>query len=73
MTSSLEGISLCPESAVCIGALKDSLDKGHVDPDETIVIFNTAAVQKYVEAMQSDIPTLDHTQPIDWSTLTAPS
>ena len=69
LASSQEGISLCPESAVCIGALKDSLDQGHIDPDETIVIFNTGALQKYVEVMQSDLPTLDHTQPIDWLTL----
>ncbi|MCH8822529.1 MAG: threonine synthase [Planctomycetes bacterium] len=67
LASSLEGISLCPESAVCIGALKESLTKENIDPEETIVIFNTGAVQKYVEVMQTDIPTLDHTKPIDWS------
>lgn len=69
LASSLEGISLCPESAVCIGALEESLDKSHIDPNETIVIFNTGAVQKYVEVMQTELQTLNHTQPIDWSSL----
>lgn len=73
LASSLEGISLCPESAVCIGALIESLAKGNIDPDETIVIFNTGAVQKYVEVMQTDIPTLDHTQPIDWTKVAVPT
>jgi threonine synthase len=44
-----EGISICPETAVCVGALEDALRRGFVREDERIVVFNTGAVQKYVE------------------------
>ncbi len=65
----LEGISLCPESAACIGVLQRALAEGEIKPNETIVIFNTGAAQKYVEVMKTDLPRIDHTQPIDWSAL----
>jgi threonine synthase len=61
-----EGISLCPESAVCLGVLERALAEGEIGRDETIVIFNTAAAQKYVEAMEVELPVIDHTKPIDW-------
>ena len=35
-------------------------------PDERVVIFNTGAAQKYVEAITSPLPKIDITQPIDW-------
>jgi threonine synthase len=61
-----EGISLCPETAVCLGVLERALAEGEIGRDETIVIFNTGAAQKYVEAMEVDLPVLDHARPIDW-------
>ncbi len=65
----LEGIALCPETAACLGVLETALTTAEISPDENIVIFNTGAVQKYIEAMQVEIPTLDHTKPIEWETL----
>ena len=65
----LEGISLCPESAACIGVLQRALAEGEIKPNETIVIFNTGAAQKYVEVMKVDLPMIDHTKPIDWTAL----
>ncbi|MHC4896057.1 MAG: threonine synthase [Planctomycetota bacterium] len=64
----LEGIALCPESAACVGALATALEKGHVDPDEQAVIFNTGAAQKYVEVLAADVPCLDPGC-IDWSAI----
>lgn len=64
-----EGIGLCPESAVCVGVLERALAEGEIGRDETIVLFNTAAAQKYVEAIEIDLPVLDHTGPIDWEAL----
>jgi len=64
-----EGIGLCPESAVCVGVLERALAEGEIGRDETIVLFNTAAAQKYVEAIEIDLPVLDHTSPIDWKAL----
>lgn len=52
----LEGIALCPEAAACVGALRQLVADGRVHPDERIVIFNTGAVQKYVEAMAVELP-----------------
>ena len=66
---SLEGISLCPESAACVGVLQRALTEGEIKPQESVVIFNTGAAQKYVEVMKTELPTIDHTIPIDWTAL----
>jgi threonine synthase len=63
---SLEGLSICPETAVCLGALESLLASGAVRADERIVIFNTGAAQKYPEAVAESLPLIDITQPIDW-------
>ncbi len=64
--ASLEGISLCPETAICLGALADSVAKGSVSKDERVVVFNTGAAQKYVEVLDTDIPRIDRAA-VDWS------
>ena len=69
--SELEGVSLCPEAAVCLGVLESALSEGHIGADETIVIYNTGAAQKYVEVIETDLPTIDHTRPIDWDAIGA--
>ncbi len=66
---SLEGISLCPESAACVGVLQHALSEGEIKPDESVVIFNTSAAQKYVEVMKTVLPRIDHTKPIDWTAM----
>src|SRR5437868_6061435 len=38
-----EGIALCPESAVCFGALELLLKRGVIKKTERILIFNTGA------------------------------
>jgi threonine synthase len=69
LASSSEGLALCPEAAVCLAALEVLLREGKIRHDERIVIFNTGAAQKYPEAVQEQLPTLDITQPIDWSSI----
>jgi threonine synthase len=64
---SLEGLSICPETAVCFGALEMLLARGEVKTHERIVVFNTGAAQKYPEAVHEDIPLLDIRRPMDWS------
>ncbi len=71
---SLEGIPICPEAAACVGALESLLEQGRIRKDERVVIFNTGAAQKYVEALQAGLPAggvprLDIRQPIDWDRL----
>ncbi len=65
-----EGISLCPESAACIGALERALIDGLVKRDEQIVVFNTGAAQKYLEVIDTPLPRIDHTR-IDWARIEA--
>lgn len=65
----LEGISICPESAACIGALERLAAAGWIKPDEHVVIYNTGAAQKYPEAMRVDLPRLDKDRPIDWHSM----
>jgi len=62
----LEGLSICPEAAVCLGALESLLARGDVRPDERIVVFNTGAAQKYPEAVCEVIPLIDIRQPVAW-------
>ncbi len=64
------GISMCPESGACVGALELLRESGWISASDQVVIFNTAALQKYPEAIASDIPTLDVRDPIDYSALT---
>jgi threonine synthase len=66
LASSLEGIPICPEAAACVGALETLTASGWIKPDERVVVFNTGAAQKYVEAIRCDLPRLDLKQPIDW-------
>jgi threonine synthase len=67
LASSLEGIPICPETAACIGALETLVTRGWIKREERVVIFNTGAAQKYVEAIRGDLPRLDIKQPLDWA------
>lgn len=70
MVTELEGISLCPEAAACVGALEESLGKGETGRGETVVIYNTGAVQKYVEVIETTLPRVDWKN-VDWSAIGA--
>ena len=69
LVASSEGIAICPETAACIGALEQLTSSGWIRPEERVVVFNTGAAQKYVEALACELPKLDITQPIDWDWL----
>ncbi len=45
-----EGIFCAPEGAACLPALKKMLAAGQVNADERVVLFNTGAGVKYLEA-----------------------
>ena len=47
----LEGLFVAPEGAACLPALRKLLERGEIDRDEQVVLFNTGAGIKYVEAM----------------------
>ena len=56
---SAEGISICPETAVCFDVLEKLLADGRVKPHEEVVVFNTGAAQKYIETLPPNLPTVD--------------
>ena len=66
--SSAEGIIICPETATCIGGLEKLIEKNQVSRDERVVIFNTAAGQKYFgKGDPLDVPSIDLSQATDWA------
>jgi threonine synthase len=71
LASSMEGIPICPEAAACVGALEELTSKGWIKPEEQVVVFNTGAAQKYVEAIRCELPRIDLKQTIDWNRIEA--
>jgi threonine synthase len=57
--ASLEGIAVCPETAVCLDCLEQLAAAGQVGPEEEVVVFNTGAAQKYPEAVPLQLPRLE--------------
>ncbi|HEY7329166.1 MAG TPA: threonine synthase [Gemmataceae bacterium] len=66
---SLEGISVCPETAVCFDCLEQLIAAGKVGTDEEVVVFNTGAAQKYPEIVSLNLPRLDKGRPVDYEAL----
>jgi threonine synthase len=65
----LEGVAICPETAVCLDCLERLAAAGQVRPDEEVVVFNTGAGQKYPEVVPLDLPRLDKDRPVDFDHL----
>ena len=70
--ASLEGIVICPETAVCFDCLHQLVRDGEVRPDEEVVVFNTGAGQKYPESVPLNLPHLDKNARIDYESLARP-
>lgn len=60
-----EGISLCPETGACLAALEQCVRDGTVKEDDSVVVFNTGAAQKYVEVIDTEIPRIDRHR-VNW-------
>lgn len=58
-SGSAEGISICPETAVCFDVLERLVLEGWVGKNEQVVVFNTGAAQKYIEALPPNLPRVD--------------
>ncbi len=69
LAARLEGIAVCPEAAACVGAMEMLTKDGWIQPNDRVVVFNTGAMQKYPEAMATDLQKLDKDKPIDWDQL----
>jgi threonine synthase len=68
---SLEGISICPETAVCLDCLESLVAAGQIGADEEVVVFNTGAAQKYPEVVPLKLPRLDKDRPLELTIDTA--
>jgi threonine synthase len=66
---SLEGISFCPETAVCLDCLESLIAAGQIRADEEVVVFNTGAAQKYPETVPLKLPHIDKDRPVDYEAL----
>jgi threonine synthase len=47
----LEGLFVAPEGAACVPAIRRLLQRGEIQRNEQVVLFNTGAGIKYIEAM----------------------
>jgi threonine synthase len=45
-----EGVFVAPEGGACLPALRVLIERGEVNRDERVVLFNTGAGIKYIEA-----------------------
>ena len=54
--ATLDGMFVAPEGAACVAALRKLLDSGFLKRDERIVIYNTGAGLKYLEAYSTRFP-----------------
>ncbi len=66
-----EGISVCPETAVCFDCLEQLVQSGRIQRNESIVVFNTGAAQKYPETVPLDLRRLNKDRAIDYEGLRA--
>jgi threonine synthase len=66
---SQEGISLCPESSVCLDVLEMLVRQGQVRREELVVVFNTGAAQKYPEIVPLELPRIDKNHKVDFTAL----
>lgn len=64
-----EGVSVCPESAACVGAAKDLLASGWLKPTDRVVLYNCGAAQKYVDIAPLDLPRLPAGDVADWNVI----
>jgi threonine synthase len=65
----LEGIGICPETAVCFDCLQHLRAAGQIDSDEEVVVFNTGAAQKYPEVLPVNLRRLDKDAAVQFETL----
>jgi threonine synthase len=64
-----EGIGICPETAVCFDCLALLNASGRIKDDDTVVIFNTGAAQKYPQVVTLSLPRLDRHRPVPYEDL----
>lgn len=67
--ASREGIGICPETAICFDCLEQLRASGKIGTDESVVVFNTGAAQKYPEVVPLELPRIDKSKPVDYGAI----
>ena len=67
----LEGLSLCPEAGACLAVAAELVERGELARDAEVVVFNTGAVQKYVEVIERELECVGRPDEVDWARLDA--
>ena len=71
ISSEKTGLSICPETAACVGALEQLKNQNWIQPDDRVLIFNTASGQKYKDSRKVELPTINIHEEIDWQMIEA--
>lgn len=61
----LEGLFLCPEGAATVAAFKELAARGDLDPQESVVLFNTGSGLKYGELITAEVQRLNADSVVD--------
>ena len=65
----LEGLAICPETAICMGVLDQLLAKGEIQPSERVLVFNTGGAMKYPDLIEEPTRHHDLDQAPDWKAI----
>ena len=65
----LEGLAICPETAICMGALDQLLAGGAIRPSESVLVFNTGGAMKYPDLIEEPVRHIDLGQAPDWQAI----
>ena len=65
----LEGLAICPETAICMGALDQLLAGGAIRPSESVLVFNTGGAMKYPDLIEEPTRHIDLGQAPDWQAI----
>lgn len=60
--------SRCAQVGACFDVLARGIAEGFIAPTDRVVVFNTGAAQKYVEALQAPLARLRR-DAIDWQAI----
>ena len=71
ISSEKTGLSICPETAACVSALELLKNQNWIQPDDRVLIFNTASGQKYKDSKKVELPKINIHEEIDWEMIEA--
>ena len=64
-----QGLAICPETAICMGALDQLLANGAIQPGERVLVFNTGGAMKYPDLIEEPGRCLKPGQAPDWQAI----